>query len=1147
MRNIMTVMSTCLAMLGSATYAQNADLQLLLKQNPSLLKNIPNAPTGQNLANNQTGVPNATSARTPNAEALAQGSDIIFQSQARKATGTSIVKRYFSVLSGETLPVYGAAEFSQQQNQELLFFNTMGRDYRLGAGDIVRLTLRGLNELDTTLKIAQDGKMVVDNLPPVSLNGKTIAQAEAEILSILKLDDASASAFLSLETARLITVQVSGSVETPKTIAVPAYTPLSRVMSYIGGISDTGSLRNIVLRHQDGSIEQVDFYDFLQSPFGSNDPVVTDSSRIFIANQGATIAASGYVARPGIYELPTNTFEIPIKDLLDLSGTTLIPPGSIIEILSFDSSGIAQATPTTLDENIKQGEALRIRFVETRDLANISVMGAVLETYDFAANTSISVREILKNGSVLKNDAKLSFAMILESDGLSRAINLADALQDYDTKVSPGSKLVVFNESKFDQLVNANPNQTTDPLVARISETKIAEIYLNGRRIAFVPPSVSKSFYDIVKPFYSFTPQSILDFSLIQKVENGQTVSTAISLRDVLGQDTPFEFQAGSKLFLFERQFYSKLLKPFGSEDVNLENAISSELNTVGEALNDADVATIFVNGEAFALLPNQRPQKANDILDILGGLPISITNDLAIVSFGDGQREPVAITLNNKAETLIVGDVQVDFFTKNGLRSIVAEIDSGRNDTLAANIKAYSNTIYIDGQLVAAFGQVANLKNTGFADILKEQQNIYPIFALISEYSPLKGLWNAKSYTINQLVNKKLDTKPGARFDLLTKEFLWSLSGNNTESEVVLNFTGDNTLSEDNTLLSRSMSPNTQKRLPPSLTLEALENASRFVGGAVETPASYPTAQTVTLAELVNAAGGFTNSADVQNIILREYVVNAGVLTTAKERRINSEITNLETVTLSGPFSVDVTAYINDAFSGSITLSGEVNRPGEYIFARSETLHDVIERASGFSDAAYPLGAVFERISAKEEEKASNALLASKVEQSVLQLSTSDTQGAGDQINAVLGFANQLKQQESAGRLSINVLMRDASVPVFLQDGDRLIVPKRPAHVSIIGSVSHPVRANYSPDKKLSDYISNSGGYTRVADKRRTYMLLPNGEAAPMTEDTIIPPGAVLIVPPKTDKLSVLGLTDLVSRVLGNIATSILAINNVK
>jgi hypothetical protein len=47
--------------------------------------------------------------------------------------------------------------------------------------------------------------------------------------------------------------------------------------------------------------------------------------------------------------------------------------------------------------------------------------------------------------------------------------------------------------------------------------------------------------------------------------------------------------------------------------------------------------------------------------------------------------------------------------------------------------------------------------------------------------------------------------------------------------------------------------------------------------------------------------------------------------------------------------------------------------------------------------------------------------------------------------------------------------------------------------------------------------------------------------------ETSIIPPGSVIVVPPKVDRLSALGLTDVVSRVLGNIATSILAINNVR
>ena len=79
MRNIMTVLSTCLAFLGSATYAQNADLQLLLQQNPSLLEKIPNSSTGQTLPVDQTGVPSATSARVPNADDLAQEPRITLQ------------------------------------------------------------------------------------------------------------------------------------------------------------------------------------------------------------------------------------------------------------------------------------------------------------------------------------------------------------------------------------------------------------------------------------------------------------------------------------------------------------------------------------------------------------------------------------------------------------------------------------------------------------------------------------------------------------------------------------------------------------------------------------------------------------------------------------------------------------------------------------------------------------------------------------------------------------------------------------------------------------------------------------------------------------------------------------------------------------
>ena len=66
------------------------------------------------------------------------------------------------------------------------------------------------------------------------------------------------------------------------------------------------------------------------------------------------------------------------------------------------------------------------------------------------------------------------------------------------------------------------------------------------------------------------------------------------------------------------------------------------------------------------------------------------------------------------------------------------------------------------------------------------------------------------------------------------------------------------------------------------------------------------------------------------------------------------------------------------------------------------------------------------------------------------------------------------------------------------------------------------------------------------MADVRKSYVLLPNGESRILDNTTIIPVGSVVVVPPKIDKLSILGFTDIISRVMGNIATSVLAINNV-
>ena len=383
-----------------------------------------------------------------------------------------------------------------------MFFNTMGKDYRLAAGDVLRVTLRGLTESDASYKIGRDGNLILPALAPFSVAGLTIAEAESKLLDVLRYDDASASVYMSLETARLITVQVSGAVKTPRTVAVPAYTPLSRVLAYAGGIKPTGSLRNIVLRDRDGNVNQVDFYDFLQSPEGANDPLVTDSSRVFVGNQGNTIAAIGFVARPGIYELAEGTSGLPVSDILELTGTRILPPGLELEALYFDDAGLAQSRALSRSSILDAGEVLSIRFLPTRLTDSVRVKGAVLEEYQIATLRALPIGDVLRGGATLREDASRDLALVIGENAVSKVIDLKRALANPNITLAPGDVLHVFTPKDLREIARADVNDSDSSVLRGFVEAESAELFLNGTRISFLPLSSEDTFQDILRPFY---------------------------------------------------------------------------------------------------------------------------------------------------------------------------------------------------------------------------------------------------------------------------------------------------------------------------------------------------------------------------------------------------------------------------------------------------------------------------------------------------------------------------------------------------------------------------------------------------------------------------------------------------------------------
>ena len=262
-----------------------------------------------------------------------------------KTQALSMVETYYKILTGESLDVFGTGKSATSNNiaddpaDELLFFNSLGSDYRLAAGDVLAISIRGLSSTDEEAIVDGEGKIAISGMLPVIAAGRSIADVQSDIKQVLEVDDASANVYVSLSAARLVSVQITGAIGQPGTVAVPAYTPVSRILPLVGDILPQGSARNITL-FQNGDRQIVDLYQSLLGLDAAVDPLVVNNARLHVGDQGGTVAVAGFVGRPGIFELAAGQTAISTDELFRLANIRLMAPGTKMDLLRFNDQGV---------------------------------------------------------------------------------------------------------------------------------------------------------------------------------------------------------------------------------------------------------------------------------------------------------------------------------------------------------------------------------------------------------------------------------------------------------------------------------------------------------------------------------------------------------------------------------------------------------------------------------------------------------------------------------------------------------------------------------------------------------------------------------------------------------------------------------------
>jgi polysaccharide biosynthesis/export protein len=189
------------------------------------------------------------------------------------------------------------------------------------------------------------------------------------------------------------------------------------------------------------------------------------------------------------------------------------------------------------------------------------------------------------------------------------------------------------------------------------------------------------------------------------------------------------------------------------------------------------------------------------------------------------------------------------------------------------------------------------------------------------------------------------------------------------------------------------------------------------------------------------------------------------------------------------------------------VRIEGEVKFPGVYPISLDETLSQVIDRAGGVTAQGYVYGTVFSRASTRKLEAYRLQQVADRVEQDYLRylagrsrnaLSPEEASVSSTEFEAVRSLVGRLRAYQPEGRIPLN--LNDAGgitngfPAVVLEDDDQLLIPNRPATVTVVGAVFQEGSLLWQPNWNSADYIENAGGFRRHADNSGVVVIHANG-----------------------------------------------------
>ena len=301
-------------------------------------------------------------------------------------------------------------------------------DYVIGPGDTVNIQLFGKENDSYAVEVDREGALNFPGIGPITVAGMQFREMREELRARVSEQKLGTKLGVTLGELRSIRIFVLGDANKPGSYTVSGLSTVTNALFYSGGVLPSGSLRNIQLKRNGSIVRRLDLYDLLLRGDTSDDVRLQPGDAIFIPPVRNTVAISGEVYRPAIYE---TRGKVTVEMAIQMSGG-LLPSAHRGSLRLERIKPNGQKSIRTINFNqlsdrqmaVQSGDFLTIDPIldELRD--GVMLLGHVHRPGGHQWWPGMRVSDLISDVGILKPRADLQYVLIRREKPPNRNVDL---------------------------------------------------------------------------------------------------------------------------------------------------------------------------------------------------------------------------------------------------------------------------------------------------------------------------------------------------------------------------------------------------------------------------------------------------------------------------------------------------------------------------------------------------------------------------------------------------------------------------------------------------------------------------------------------------------------------------------------------------